>query len=164
LRAATLLAEVGDPSWFATESKFARWCGTGAVAISSGEGNGLPVRHSLDFRCNRRINSVLHIANVTQHRDQPDARTYIDRKTSEGKTRREARRAHKRHLANPRHPSHVERRTPPTSTINPTRRLTRERLTDPHQTQSAAGLQQGRTPRSSEWPAELKASNEARAI
>jgi transposase len=100
IAAATLLAEVGDPNRFATESKFARWCGTGAVAISSGEGNGLPVRHRLDFRGNRRINSVLHIASVTQHRDQPDARTYIDRKTSEGKTRREARRAHKRHLAN----------------------------------------------------------------
>lgn len=100
IAAATLLAEVGDPKRFATESKFARWCGTGAVAISSGEGNGLPVRHRLDFRGNRRINSVLHIASVTQHRDQPDARTYIDRKTSEGKTRREARRAHKRHLAN----------------------------------------------------------------
>jgi transposase len=35
--AATLLTEVGDPFRFATVSKFARWCGTGAVALSSGE-------------------------------------------------------------------------------------------------------------------------------
>ena len=91
--AATLLAEVGDPLRFARESKFARWCGTGAVALSSGEGSGQPVRHRLDFGGNRRINSVLYIASVTQHRDIDEARIYINRKISEGTTRREARRA-----------------------------------------------------------------------
>jgi len=100
IAAATLLTEVGDPFRFARESKFARWCGTGAVALSSGEGAGLPVKHRLDFSDNRRVNSVLYIVSVTQHRDLDDARTYIDRKLGEGKTRREARRAHKRHLAN----------------------------------------------------------------
>lgn len=100
IAAATLLVEVGNPFRFARESKFARWCGTGAVAVSSGEGDGLPVRHRLDFGGNRRINSVLYIASVTQQRDLDIARDYIDRKTTEGKTPREARRAHKRHLAN----------------------------------------------------------------
>jgi transposase len=100
IAAATLLCEVGDPHRFSRESKFARWCGTGAVALSSGEGNGPPVKHRLDFRGNRRINSVLYIASVTQQRDGEAARLYIDRKISEGKTRREARQAHKRHLAN----------------------------------------------------------------
>jgi transposase len=100
IAAATLLTEVGDPFRFARESKFARWCGTGAIALSSGEGTGLPVKHRLDFRGNRRINSVLYIVSVTQHRDLDDARIYIYRKLGEGKTRREARRAHKRHLAN----------------------------------------------------------------
>jgi len=100
IAAATLLTEVGDPFRFARESKFARWCGTGAVALSSGEGATQPRRHRLDFGGNRRINSVLHIASVTQQRDQPPARAYIERKTAEGKTRREARRAHKRHLTN----------------------------------------------------------------
>lgn len=52
----------------------------------------------LDFGGNRRINSVLHIASVTQHRDRDDACAYIDRKLGEGKTRREARRAHKRNV------------------------------------------------------------------
>jgi transposase len=70
------------------------------VAISSGEGNGLPIRHRLDSGGNRRINSVLHIASVTQQRDLAVARTYIHRKTTQGKTAKEARRAHKRHLAN----------------------------------------------------------------
>ncbi len=100
IAAATLLCEVGDPTRFATESKFARWCGTGAVALSSGEGSGQPVRHRVDFRGNRTVNSVLYIASITQARDNPDARAYLARKTAEGKTSREARRSHKRHLAN----------------------------------------------------------------
>jgi transposase len=100
IAAATLLAEVGDPNRFQRESKFARWCGTGAVAMSSGEGAKEPVRHRLDHGGNRRINSVLYIASVTQQRTHDNGRAYIARKISEGKTRREARRAHKRHLAN----------------------------------------------------------------
>ncbi len=92
--------QVGDPARFDRESKFARWCGTGAVALSSGEGSGQPIKHRLDLRGNRRINSVLHIASATQARSQPDAAAYLARKTGEGKTRREARQAHKRHLAN----------------------------------------------------------------
>ena len=100
IAAATLLVEVGDPFRFSRESKFARWCGTGAVALSSGEGAGAPVRHRVDFRGNRRINSVLYITSITQQRDNPDAGAYLARKIGEGKTKREARRAHKRHLAN----------------------------------------------------------------
>ena len=42
MAAATLVAEVGNPFRFERESKFARWCGTGAVALSSGEGDGRP--------------------------------------------------------------------------------------------------------------------------
>ena len=77
IAAATLVVEVGDPFRFTRESKFARWYGTGAVALSSGEGDGEPVRHRLDFRGNRRINSVLYIASVTQQRDYEPARTYL---------------------------------------------------------------------------------------
>jgi transposase len=100
IAAATLVVEVADPLRFATESKFARWCGTGAVALSTGEGRAAPVRHRLDFGGNRRVNSILYIASITQQRFTPDARAYFDRKLAEGKTRRSARRAHKRHLAN----------------------------------------------------------------
>jgi transposase len=97
--AARLLVEVGDPTRFRNEAAFARWCGTGAVAVSSGEGNSEPTRHRLDLGGNRRINSVLHIASVVQGRVHPDARAFLTRKRSEGKTRKEARRAHKRRLA-----------------------------------------------------------------
>jgi hypothetical protein len=44
--------------------------------------------------------SVFSIASVTQQRDTDEAMTYNTRKVAEGKTKREARRAHKRHLAN----------------------------------------------------------------
>lgn len=98
--AARLLVEIGDPTRFRTEAAFARWSGTGAVAVSSGEGDGPPTRHRLDLGGNRRVNSVLHIASVVQGRHHADARAYITRKRREGKTTREARRAHKRHLAN----------------------------------------------------------------
>ena len=66
ISASTLLCEAGDPTRFGRESKFARWCGTGAIALFSGEGNGGAVKHRLDFGGNRRINSVLRIASVTQ--------------------------------------------------------------------------------------------------
>ena len=48
------------------------------------------IKHRLDFRGNRRINSVLHIASVTQQRSQPEASAYLARNVTEGKTRREA--------------------------------------------------------------------------
>ena len=98
--AATLLAEVGDPTRFASEAKFAKWCGTGAIALSSGEGAGSPKRHRLDFGGNRRVNSMIYMASVTQHRYTPAAQEFLARKLAEGKTRREACRAHKRHIAN----------------------------------------------------------------
>lgn len=100
ISAARLVCEVGNPFRFARESKFARWSGTGAIALSSGEGDGPPVRHRLDYKGNRRVNSVLYYVSITQQRSTPEAADYIDRKISQGKTRREARRAHKRHLAN----------------------------------------------------------------
>lgn len=46
------------------------------------------------------MNSVLYIASITQARDDSAAQAHLDRKITEGKTKREARRAHKRHLAN----------------------------------------------------------------
>ena len=131
IAAATLLAEVGDPHRFSRESKFARWWGTGAVALSSGEGHGLPVRHRLDFGGNRRINRVLYIASVTQQRDIDDAHVYIDRKIAEGQdpTRRPT--SPQTPPRQPSDPPHVERRTTTPRGTTSTRCLTMERLTDP---------------------------------
>ena len=51
--------------------------------MSSGEAAGNPIKHRLDFRGNRRINSVLYIASVTQQRSQPEAAAYLARKATE---------------------------------------------------------------------------------
>ena len=138
IAAATLLCEVGDPYRFSRESKFARWSGTGAVAISSGEGSGQPVRHRLDFRGNRRINSVIYIASVTQQRDTEIARTYIDRKISEGKNPARSETRSQTTTRQPHHPPHVKRRKSSPKPTPPTSRLTRERPTDPSDSASAS--------------------------
>ena len=95
-----LLVEVGDPRRFRTEAQFARWCGSAPVALSSGEGHGPARHHRLDPGGNRDVNSILHTVHVTQVRCHPPAKAYMAKKTSENKTKREARRAHKRQLAN----------------------------------------------------------------
>jgi transposase len=99
--AAELLVEVNNPTRFSSESKFARWCGIACVPVSSGEGDGEPIRHRLDLLGNRQVNRILHGMSITQTRcgHQPTV-AYIDRKRAEGKSKREARRAHKRRLAN----------------------------------------------------------------
>ena len=49
---------------------------------------------------NRQLNAALYRIAIVLARHHPPARTYLARKTAEGKTPREARRALKRHLAN----------------------------------------------------------------
>lgn len=98
--AMTVLTEVGDPTRFATEAQFARWCGAAPVPVSSGEGHGAPRHHRLDLAGNRQVNSVLHIVHVTQARMYDPAKAFIAKSTSAGKSARGARRSHKRQLAN----------------------------------------------------------------
>lgn len=100
IAAATLLCALGGPARLDRETRVRPLVRHRAIALSSGDRNSDPIKHRLDFRGNRRVNSVLHIASVTQACSQPDAAAHLARKASEGKTRREARRAHKHHLAN----------------------------------------------------------------
>jgi len=98
--AAELVAQVGDPSRFRSEGAFARWAGLAPVATSSGEGDGEPVRHRLDLLGNRTVNRILYVMSVTQARHDDAGKAFLARKRAEGKTGKEARRAHKRQLAN----------------------------------------------------------------
>jgi transposase len=93
--AARLLVEVGDPARFRSEAAFNRWWGGAPVAVSSGEGHDAPARHRLDLLGNRRINSVIHVMSITQARCHQGAKTYLAAKRADGKTSKEARRAHK---------------------------------------------------------------------
>lgn len=98
--AAELVAEVGDPNRFRSEAAFARWCGAAPVATSSGEGADEPNHHRLDLLGNRTVNRILHVMSITQARHDDSGKAFLARKQSEGKTKKEARRAHKRQLAN----------------------------------------------------------------
>jgi transposase len=94
--AAMLIGFSGDPTRFATASRYAAYTGTAPVEFSSGG----RITHRLSRRGNRRLNHALHCAAITQIR-QPHSpgRRYYERKLAEGKTRREAIRALKRRLS-----------------------------------------------------------------
>ncbi|MBS1886762.1 MAG: IS110 family transposase [Actinobacteria bacterium] len=95
LSAARLIAETAGAGRLATDSKFARLAGVAPIPASSGE----RTRHRLDRGGNRRLNCALHRIAVTQGRHHPPAREFLARKQAEGKSRREALRCLKRHLA-----------------------------------------------------------------
>jgi transposase len=95
--AAELLVETGDPRRF-TDGGFGNFSGTAPIPACTGDA-GDPVRHRLNRGGNRRVNSILHIMAVTQLRHHPPARELYDRARARGKTRREALRILKRHLA-----------------------------------------------------------------
>lgn len=95
LTAAKLLAETAGADRFGTDAKLARLAGVAPIPASSGK----RVRHRLDRGGNRQLNCALHRIAVTQGRMHPPARDYLARKQAEGKSRIEAIRCLKRHLA-----------------------------------------------------------------
>jgi transposase len=94
--AAMLIGYTGDPTRFATASRYAAYTGTAPIEFSSGG----RTTHRLSRRGNRRLNHALHCAAITQirHRHSP-GRGYYERKLAEGHTPREAIRALKRRLS-----------------------------------------------------------------
>jgi len=95
LSAAKLIAEVAGVERFASDAKLAMLAGAAPLDASSGRQQ----RHRLNRRGNRQLNLALHRIAVTQARLHPPARAYLERKRAEGKSRREALRCLKRHLA-----------------------------------------------------------------
>ncbi|MFI4990921.1 MAG: transposase [Solirubrobacterales bacterium] len=73
----------------------ARMAGVAPIPASSGQRD----RHRLSRGGNRQLNRALHVIAITRGRLDPDNRAYLDRKEAEGKTRIEAMRCLKRHLA-----------------------------------------------------------------
>jgi transposase len=86
LSAAKLLAEIGPIERFDTDAQLARHAGVAPLEASSGKYQ----RHRLDRGGNRQLNCALHRIAITQARVHPPARAYLERKQSEGKSRREA--------------------------------------------------------------------------
>ena len=95
LSAAKLLGEIGPIKRFQTDAQLARHAGVAPLEASSGKHR----RHRLDRGGNRQPNCALHRIAITQARIHPPARTYLERKQAEGKSRREALRCLKRQLA-----------------------------------------------------------------
>jgi transposase len=95
LSAAKLIAETAGAKRFESDAKFARLAGIAPIPASSGRSD----RHRLDRRGNRQLNCAVHRIAVSQGRLHQPARDYLARKQSEGKSRREALRCLKRHLA-----------------------------------------------------------------
>jgi transposase len=95
LTAAKLLAEVASVERFASDAKLAMLAGVAPLDASSGK----QLRHRLNRKGNRQLNLALHRIAVTQARSYAPAREYLARCRTEGKTKREALRALKRHLA-----------------------------------------------------------------
>jgi len=94
LIAAALAGILGPGCRFATDAQLAAYAGVAPRETSSAE----RVRHRLNRGGNRRLNAILYRIALTQTRASPQAQAYIARRISEGKTRREAIRALKRHL------------------------------------------------------------------
>jgi transposase len=95
LTAAKLIGEIAGIGRFASDAKLARLAGSAPIPASSGR----TTRHRLDRGGNRQLNCALHRLAVTKGRLDPDTAAYLARKQAEGKSRREALRCLKRHLA-----------------------------------------------------------------
>jgi transposase len=95
LTAAKLLGEIAGVTRFASDAKLARTAGSAPIPASSGRTQ----RHRLDRGGNRQLNCALHRLAVNKGQSDPDSAAYLARKQTEGKSRKEALRCLKRHLA-----------------------------------------------------------------
>jgi transposase len=95
LTAAKLLGETGDVTRFRSDAAFAAASGTAPIPASSGQRQ----RHRLNRGGNRQLNRALHTMALIQTRWDPRAEAYVTRRLAEGRSRLEALRALKRHLA-----------------------------------------------------------------
>jgi transposase len=96
LTAAKLVGEIAGIERFVSPAKLARYAGVAPIPASS----GAQMRHRLDRHGNRQLGCALHRLAVSQGRLYEPARAYLARAEERGKSRREALRAFKRHLAN----------------------------------------------------------------
>jgi transposase len=95
LAAAQLVVSWSHPGRIRSEAAFARLAGCAPIPASSGQ----TIRYRLDRSGDRQLNRALHMILVTRRRTHPPTITYINRRTHEGKSRRETNRCLKRYLA-----------------------------------------------------------------
>ena len=93
--AAYLIGHSADIARFPTAGHYARYNGTAPIQASSGP----TTRHRLNPRGNRQLNHALHMAAVTQVRNDTPGRAYYRRKQAEGHSPKGAMRALKRRIS-----------------------------------------------------------------
>lgn len=95
LTAAKIIAETAGVERFGSDAKLARLAGVAPIPASSGRKD----RHRLDRGGNRQLNCAMHRIAVAQGRIHEPAREFLAKKEAEGKSRMEALRCLKRHIA-----------------------------------------------------------------
>jgi transposase len=95
LYAAILIGQTSGAERFASDAHFARMASVAPIPASSGRRE----RHRLHRGGNRQLNRAPHIIAITRGRIDPTTRAYLACKEAEGKSRIEAIRCLKRHLA-----------------------------------------------------------------
>ena len=95
ISAAQILVSWSHRGRLRSEAAFARLAGTSPIPASSGR----VVRHRLDRGGDRRLNRALHAIVLTRRRTDPATQAYITRRSTEGKSERDAVRLLKRYLA-----------------------------------------------------------------
>src|SRR5436305_1274527 len=89
--AAIIIGHTAGAKRFPTDACFARHTGTAPIPASSGNTK----RHRLHRGGDRQLNPAIHIIALSRARTDP----YLDRRHAKGKTKKEALRCLKRHLA-----------------------------------------------------------------
>jgi hypothetical protein len=93
--AAVIIGRTAGAQRFRSEACFARHAGTAPIPANSGK----TVRYRLHRGGDRQLNRAIHIIALGRVARVPGTRAYITRKQSEGKTKLEAIRCLKRHIA-----------------------------------------------------------------
>jgi transposase len=93
--AAVIIGRTAVAQRFRSEACFARHAGTAPIPASSGKTS----RHRLHRGGDRQLNRAIHIIALGRAAWDPQTRAYIERRVSDGKTKREAIRCLKRHIA-----------------------------------------------------------------
>ncbi len=94
--AAQIIVSWSHPGRCRNEAAFARLGGVAPIDATSGQNQN---RHRLSRGGDRQLNRALHQIITIRSQSDPRTQAYLDRRTAEGKTRREARRCLKRYLA-----------------------------------------------------------------
>ncbi len=95
MTAAIIIGRTAGAQRFPSDGHFARHAGTAPIPASSGNTQ----RHRLHRGGDRPRNRAIHIIALSRARTDPETRAYLARKQAEGKTKVEALRCLKRHLA-----------------------------------------------------------------